>query len=84
MEILELLFAAGDACGCFVQILAAIFDVSAGVRGYQVGKQIKKRKQAEAHGDELPKKPAIWPLALLVFAAVFFTGLALLAFFRPR
>lgn len=84
MEIFEVLLAGGEACGCFVQILAAVFDVSAGVRGYQVGKQIKKRKQAAAQGDELPKKPAIWPLALLVLAAVFFTGLALMALFRPR
>jgi hypothetical protein len=84
MEILEVLLASADACGCFVQILAAIFDVSAGVHGYQVGKKVKERKAAAARGDELPRKPAIWPLLLLVLAGVFFTGLALMVLFRSR
>ncbi|GEM_PF-7086948 len=83
MEILELLFASADACGCFVQVLAAVLDVSAGVRGYQVGKQLKQRRAACAHGEEPSPKPLVWPFVVLVFAAVFCTGLALFALFRP-
>ena len=82
MEILELLFASADACGCFVQVLAALVDLSAGVTGYRVGKKVKERRQAAARGDELPKKPSIWPLVVLVFAAVFVTGFALIQWLR--
>ena len=85
MEILELLFASADACGCFVQILAAVMDISAGVHGYQVGKKIKERRQAQAHGEPVPNKPTLWPLIVLVFGAVFVTGLAVMSLMiRPR
>ena len=83
MEFLELLLASADACGCFMQVLAAVLDVSAGVRGYQVGKRFKQRRDALKHGDDAPPKPLIWPLVILVFVAVLCTGLALFALFRP-
>lgn len=85
MEILELLFASGEACGCFIQVLAAIVDVSAGVQTYRVGKKLSERNQArQAGAEDLPPRPTVWPLVLLVFTAVFLTGLALFALFRPR
>ena len=85
MEILELLFASGEACGCFVQVLAALIDIGAGMQGYQVGKKIKARRQAQAHGDPVPNKPLLWPFLLLAFFAVCLTGLAVASLvMRPR
>lgn len=77
MEIFELLFASADACGCFVQILAAVLDLSAGVGGYRVRQNVKKRRQAVMRGEEVPPRPPLWPFVVLVFGAVFATGLAL-------
>ena len=77
MEFLELLIASAEGCGCFLEVAAALFDLGAGVGTYKVGKKVKERREAIAHGEEPPRKPAVWPLVLVILGAVFLTGLVL-------
>jgi hypothetical protein len=82
MEIIELLLASAEGCGCFLEVAAFLMDIFTGVRGYQVGRKVKERREAIAHGEEPPKKPALWPLVLLVLGSVALTGLVLFKWLR--
>ncbi len=80
MEILELLavfLEAGEACGCFVQLVAAVADGAAAVAGVSAVKEKKKRRRLRAEGIEPEgantKLIAFW--VLFPFALVA-TGLA--------
>ena len=80
MEILELLVAlaeAGEACGCFLQLLAAFADGATALTGAAAVKERRRRRRLRTEGAE-PEGPntkliAFW--VILPFALVA-TGLA--------
>jgi hypothetical protein len=82
MEILELLLALPEMCGCFLQLGAAFADLSAGLAGYRLTKERKRRKKTlKEKGVALPRPP-LWPFWLLVFGAVLLTSLSLWRWLR--
>ena len=82
MEILELLVAAPEFCGCFLELFALGTSGGAAATGVKARQRSKVRKEARAHGEEPPKNPyAVW-FVVLVFLAVFAVGLVAFKWLR--
>jgi hypothetical protein len=76
MEILELIYALIQACGCFLEVAALGSSAGAGVAGYKAKQSEQARKQAEAKGEEPPPRNPYWIwFVALIFVAVFLVGL---------
>lgn len=75
MEILEIIWALIQGCGCLLDVFAATSAVGAGVAGVKANQERKSGKAAKARGEKSSQnKAAIWFVALL-FIAFFLVGL---------
>jgi hypothetical protein len=77
MEILEILFALVQACGCVAEVMAVTSPVGAGISAVKVQKNRKERRAAQQAGQTppAPATPWWWLLGIFLFATVFFVGL---------
>jgi hypothetical protein len=74
MEFLPELLLQGGCC--FLEMMAACFDVGAAVTAVKVRNNRKARRQAQLTDAPLDKdRKTFWKLVVLIFFAVFFTGL---------
>jgi len=83
MEPLELLWAAVQLCGCFLEMFAASSSAAAGAAAYQANKNRKERKEAQAKGAEPPARTAFWLFVVFLFLAVFSLVLVVWKWSRP-
>lgn len=82
MEILELIWAGIQICGCFLECLAAFSGGGAAYTGAKTLQNRKHRREQIAHGEKPEPKTPIWQFVVLAFAAVFFTGLLVFKYTR--
>jgi len=83
MEILEVLFVLSQACGCMAELAALGSNVGVGVAAVKVGKGRKAQRAAREAGEPVPaNRGPVAALLVLVFFAVFFTGLVALKWLR--
>jgi hypothetical protein len=75
VEILELLFALVQGCGCFLEVMALGTNVGAGVAGVKARRTRKIRREARERGEPVAPHNG-WFWAFLVLLA---GGLVLLA-----
>jgi hypothetical protein len=84
MEILEVLYVLGQACGCFLEMAALTSGTGAGIAGYKAKKRRDQRQAAEGKGEEPPAgNPYWWLFVILIFATVFFVGLLVFKYTAP-
>jgi len=70
MDILEIVFALIQGCGCFLDLCAAGSSVGAGVAGVKANQGRQLRKEAMRRGEQPPaNKAALWFVLLLIIAA---------------
>lgn len=74
MEILEILYALTQACGCFLEVFAVGTNVGAGVAGVKAQKTRQLRRAAQEHGEPTPPHNG-WSW---LFFGLLLVGLALL------
>jgi hypothetical protein len=76
VEILEILYALTQFCGCMLELFALGTGAGAGVAGYKAKKTSDARKEALAKGEAPPLYNPYWFLfVVLVGVAVFCVGL---------
>jgi hypothetical protein len=88
MEILELiggLLEAGDACFCFLQIIAMMLDGTSFFAGYRAVREGRKRKAQMAEGVT-PEERNIYKVVFWVLLplAALTTGLVIYGFVKSR
>jgi hypothetical protein len=77
MELLELLLASSEMCGCLLELFAALLDGYAAFSGYRVGRQQRAYRRARAEGRPDVHRPAVWPFLLVLLFAVGVTALVI-------
>ncbi|MCS7047567.1 MAG: hypothetical protein NZO58_14515 [Gemmataceae bacterium] len=82
MEILEVVVALMNGCGCFLEMVAGVANFFAGWTGYRLRRELREHRDASEHGEAAPAQPRVWPFVLLVFSAVFLTGLVAFKWLR--
>ncbi len=83
MEILELVFALFQACGCFLEIMALGTNVSAGVAGVKAHRAGKVRREARERGEPVPPHNGwLWAFVALVVVGTFLLGLTIWKYAR--
>jgi hypothetical protein len=71
VEILELLFALVQGCGCFLEVMALGSNLGAGVTGVKAHQTRKIRNEARTRGEPTPPHNG-WFWAFLALAVVGF------------
>ena len=82
MEIFELAWAAIQLCGCMLDFLVIFSNGTAAYSGVKTLQNRKHRREQLVNGEKPEPKTPLWPFVVLVFAAVFFTGLMVFKYTR--
>ena len=82
MEIFELAWVGIEFCGCMLDFLVIFSNGTAAYSGVKTLQNRKHRREQLANGEAPEPKTPLWPFAVLVFAAVFFTGLMVFKYTR--
>ena len=61
MEILEIIFAVLEGCGCLLELFAAASTVSAGAAGVKVREKLKQRRAAKQQGTAKEQEGLAFP-----------------------
>jgi hypothetical protein len=77
MEYLDSIVRAFSGCTGMLEVLAIVFDVSAGYLGVKTLQKHRhvSQKLAQVHGRASLKKPNWWPVVILGIFGLVFTGL---------
>jgi hypothetical protein len=83
VEILELLYALIQGCGCFLEVMALGTNVGAGAAGVRAYRTGKTRREARERGEPVaPHNGWLWAFLALLAAGTFLLGLTIWKYTR--